>query len=225
MAEIKNGILIDKRVTQKIITNIERPGLDFKKIRAIIIHQTDSSNASGTMSWWEQSPHGAHLIVDRGTGTYLQTKNVGTKKKPAWKYTGKTITYSGSDGKIYQTAHLNKRCNHAGSLRDKKYPDNYDSIGIEFVSKYDEVKGLYPPPSVAQIQSGAWLVKTLLELITTIPSMEAVYAHGVIAFKTPDQTEGGTTLEEIKEELEPKEVILESISPEIIQQMFRYFAK
>ncbi len=57
MAEIKNGLLIDGRVTQKIITNIERPGLDFKKINSLIIHQTDSSNASGTMSWWEKSPY------------------------------------------------------------------------------------------------------------------------------------------------------------------------
>lgn len=222
MPEIKNGLLIDGRVTQNIIANIERPGLDFNKIRAIIIHQTDSSNASGTMTWWKTSPFGAHFIVDRGTGTFSVTKNVGTKKKPVYQYTGKTASYNGSDGKIYQTAHLNKRCNHAGKLRDIKYPDNYDSIGIEFVAKYDEVKMLYPPPSVGQIQSGAWLVKTLLELITTIPSMEAVYAHGVIAYKTPDKTEGGSTLEIIKEEAKPKEIKVESSCTEIMQLLFPY---
>lgn len=199
--------------------------MDFKKIRAIIIHQTDSSNASGTMSWWKESPFGAHLIVDRGVGIILQTKNVGTKSKPNYQYTKKTPSYNGNDGKIYQTAHLNKRCNHAGKLRDKNYPNNYDSIGIEFVSKYDEVKKLYPPPSVGQIQSGAWLVKTLVELITTIPSIEATYAHGVIAYKTSDMSEGGSTLDEIKDELKPKqekplEIKIESSCTEIIQMLY-----
>ena len=35
MAEIKNGLLINGQVTQKIISNIERPGLDFKKINSL----------------------------------------------------------------------------------------------------------------------------------------------------------------------------------------------
>lgn len=160
MAEIKNGLLIDGQVTQNIISNIERPGLEFKNIKAIIIHQTDSYNASGTMTWWKKSPFGAHFIVDKGVGTTAETKRISVKP-PKYEYTGKTISYDGSDGKIYQTAHLDKRCNHAGKLRDKKYPDNFNSIGIEFVSKYDEVKQSYPPPSVGQIQSGAWWLKRL----------------------------------------------------------------
>ena len=79
-----------------------------------------------------------------------------------------------------------------------------------------------------QIKSGAWLVKTLIELITTIPSIEAVYAHGVIAYKTPDMTEGGSTLDEIRQELQPKkenpqDIKLESSDcPEIIQLLFPY---
>lgn len=227
MAEIKNGILVDGQVTQKIVTNIERPGLEIKNIKAIIIHQTDSSNAAGTIDWWKKSPNGAHFIIDRGTGTYRQTRNVGTKDKPIYQYTGKIVSYSGTDGKMYQTAHLNKRCNHAGKLRDKKYPNNYNSIGIEFVGKYDEIANLYPPPSMGQIQSGAWLVKTLIKLITTISSFEAVYAHGVIAYKTSDMTEGGSTLEEIKEELSPKkkeaqEIKIESPCTEILQLLFPY---
>ena len=54
MAEIKNGLLIDGLVTQKIVSNIEHPGLDFKKIKAIIVHQTDSYNALGTIGYWEK---------------------------------------------------------------------------------------------------------------------------------------------------------------------------
>lgn len=228
MAVIKNGLLLDAKITQNIISNIERPGLDFTKINAIIIHQTDSYNASGTMNYWKTSKikAGAHFVIDRNGGSFSETtenpKNPGTGI-----FTGKTRSYTGTDGKIYQTAHLNKRCNHAGRLRDKKYPNNYNSIGIEFVGKYDWVKNTYPPPSIGQIQSGAWLVKTLIELISTIPSFEAVYAHGVIAYKTPDMTEGGTTLGEIKEELSPKkkelqEIKIESPCTEILQLLFPY---
>jgi len=220
MAEIKNGLLIDGRITQKIVPNIERPGLDFKKIEAIIIHQTDSYNAVNTIDYWGKSAlkAGAHFIIDRGSGTTRQTKEI-SRKPPTYEYTGKTKTYDGSDGKIYQTAHVDKRCNHAGKLRDKKYPNNYNSIGIEFVSKYDEVAMLYPLPSIGQIQSGAWLVKTLIQLITTIPSMAAVYAHGVIAFKTSDKSEGGSTLEKVSEELKPKEIKLEAPSCTEIQRL------
>lgn len=218
MPEIKNGLLIDGKITQKIIANIERPGLDFKKIKAIIIHQTDSYDASGTINWWKKSPYGAHFLIDRQGGSFPESIE-SPPMSGKGKHTGKTRSYTGIDGKIYQTAHLDKRCNHAGKLRDKKYPDNYNSVGIEFVGKYNWVDNTYPSPSVGQIQSGAWLVKALIQLITTIPSMEAVYAHGVIAFKTPDKTEGGSTLEKISEELKPKEIKVETPSCSEIQRL------
>lgn len=220
MPEIKNGLLIDGKVTQKIISNIERPGLDFKKIKAIIIHQTDSYNASGTMNWWKASPYGAHFLIDRKENDKFRETEEFPQGSGKGRYTDKIVSYDGIDGKIYQTAHLDKRCNHAGKLRDKKYPDNYNSIGVEFVGKYNWINYLYPQPTVGQIQSGAWLVKTLLQLIATIPSMEAVYAHGVIAFKTPDKSEGGSTLEKISEELKPKDIKVESSCTEIQRLLF-----
>ena len=222
MPEIKNGLLIDGQVTQNIISNIERPGLDFKKIKAIIIHQTDSYNASGTMTWWKKSPYGAHFLIDRKENEKFPETEEFPQGSGKGRYTGKTASYNGIDGKIYQTAHLDKRCNHAGKLRDKKYPDNYNSIGIEFVAKYNWVQNLYPPPTTGQIQSGAWLVKTLIQLITTIPSMEAVYAHGVIAFKTDDKTEGGSTLEKIKDEMKPKEIKVETSCTELQRLLFPF---
>lgn len=79
----------------------------------------------------------------------------------------------------------------------------------------------YPPPSTGQIQAGAWLIKTRLESFTTIPSLDAVFVHGVIALKTPDKTEGGTTLDQIREEMKPKEIKLEGFNcPDIIQKLF-----
>ncbi|MGI9035601.1 MAG: peptidoglycan recognition protein family protein [Pyrinomonadaceae bacterium] len=225
MTEIKGGLLIDGKVRQDVISNIEHGLLDLKKIKAIIIHQTDSYNASGTISGWKNSKGnarvGAHFLVDRGGDEFPESIE-DPPKSGKGKYTGKTRAYTGIEGKIYQTAHLNQICWHAGRLRDKKYPNNYNSIGIEFVGKYDYATQSYPLSSVGQLQSGAWLVKVLLELITTIPSMEAVYAHGVIAFKTPDMTEGGSTLEKIKEGVKPEEIKIESSCPEIIRQLFPY---
>lgn len=225
MAEIKNGLLIDGKVTQDTISNIEHGLLELKKIKAIIIHQTHTYTVKGTTDGYKSSKGkmrvGAHFLIDRGGGEFPESIE-DPPKSDRGRYTGKMRSYTGFDGKIYQTAHTNQICWHAGKLRDKKYPNNFNSIGIEFIARYDYAKQLYPPPSVGQLQSGAWLVKTLLELITTIPSMEAVYAHGVIAYKTADMSEGDSTLEQIKGELKPKEIKIESSSPGIIQQLFNY---
>lgn len=136
-------------------------------------------------------------MVDRGSGTYLENK----KYKP----------YPGIDGKIYQTAHVNQKCSHAGNLKSKLYPTNSHSIGIEIVGRFDETDG-YPTSSVAQVESAAWLVATLIELITSIASTDAkndnLHAHGNIS-SGKKLSEGVSSLEQIRKKLEEEKAAKE----------------
>ena len=198
MAEIKDGLLKDPTVTQKIFSKIEKGVMDLKKIKGIVIHQTNSQTANSTFNAYtdgRKNPktgvieyYGAHFLIDRGSGTYRENK----KDKP----------YTGIDGKIYQTARVTRICSHAGRLKDKSYPTNSHSIGIEIVARFDETDG-YPTSSVAQVESATWLVTTLIDLISSIGSSDKIYAHGDISYGKKE-SEGVSSLEQIKKEIEKK---------------------
>ena len=198
MAELKDGLLNDTAVTQSIISKLEHGAMDLKKITGIVIHQTDSTTAQSTINAWKagrKNPktgaiefYGAHFLIDRGSGTYTENN--------------KEKQYTGIDGKTYQTAHVNQKCFHVAHLKDKNYPTNPHSIGIELVSRFNETDG-YPTSSVAQVESATWLVTTLIDLISSIASIDKVYAHGAISTgKKP--SEGVLSLEQIKKEAEKK---------------------
>ena len=87
MAEIKNGLLIDGKVTQKIISNIERETIDLKNFKSIVVHQTYSPTAESTIQDWATrttKKFGAHFLIDTGVETVIKKKS-----------------YKGIDGKIY----------------------------------------------------------------------------------------------------------------------------
>lgn len=205
-AEIKNGVFLSSRVTQNFISNIEKPGaFDWKKVKAIILHQTWTESAKKTFEVWKTRPYGAHFVVDRSGDTYQEAKAL--KSQPSgpkdWKYTGKTLTYSGTDGKIYQTATLNKKCNHAVSKDTKLYQfSNSNSVGIEIVSMYDPIAQTYPTITSSQTQSVIWLVSTILELMPKV-SLDSIYAHGAVSAKDP--TEAVTALAAVKTTLKKDE--------------------
>lgn len=198
MAELKDGILKDSAVTEKIFPKNEKGVMDLKKVKGIVIHQTNSQTAESTFNAYtagRKNPktgaleyYGAHFLIDRGSGTYKENK----KDKP----------YTGIDGKIYQTAHVTQICSHAGHLKNKLYPTNSHSIGIELVARFDETDG-YPASSVAQIESATWLVSTLIDLISSIGSSDKVYAHGDISYGKKE-SEGVSSLEQIQKEIERK---------------------
>lgn len=200
MAEIKDGILSDKAVAQKIFPKNEKGAMDLKKVTGIVIHQTNSQTADSTFNAYtagRKNPKtgaieyfGAHFLIDRGSGTYKENK----KDKP----------YTGIDGKIYQTAHLTQKCAHAGNLKSKTYPTNSHSIGIEIVARFDETDG-YPASSNAQVESATWLVTTLVELISSIGSTDKIYAHGDISYGKKE-SEGVSSLEQIRKEIERREL-------------------
>ncbi len=101
MAELKDGLLVDSLVNQNIISVIERNVFDVKNIQAVVVHQTDNWSAEQTFNGWKSKDNihhvGAHFVIDRGD----------------------TTEYKGDDGKIYQTAHLTKTCNHVGFIQSR----------------------------------------------------------------------------------------------------------
>lgn len=102
MSEIKNGILVDRLVTVKTIANIEHQTIKLEDFEAIVLHQTETRSAEDTIQVWQTRRYGAHFLIDRG---------------------GDTI-HTGVDGKIYQTAKLNRRCWHVGHIQSKCLIEN-----------------------------------------------------------------------------------------------------
>lgn len=96
MSEIKDGLLIDSLITQNIIPNIEHGSFDIKKVQAVILHQTETVSAEKTIEVWKTRVYGTHFLVDRGGEIH-----------------------TGADGKIYQTAKLNRETWHVGNPQSR----------------------------------------------------------------------------------------------------------
>lgn len=192
---VVDGKLLDPRITQELRPKIEHTVL--KNIVGIIVHQTHSYKAIDTLDGYKTQSTGAHFLIDRGDG-------------------GK---YTGDDGKIYQTARINKVCFHVGKLKSKcaaqqtcqvnvkgvsainlaelkksypeRFPSNSNSIGIELVARGEGKKDeeIYPDPSNAQILSTIWLIEQLVEIIPNI-GLADIYAHPEVSYKRPTEGAG-----------------------------------
>ncbi len=78
MTKVKDGKLVDKTVDVKTYASIEHGNIN--KITSIVLHRTDSSNASSTIQAYANGKKsGAHFLIDKA-------------------------------GKIYQTADMRKIC-------------------------------------------------------------------------------------------------------------------
>lgn len=73
-----------------------------------------------------------------------------------------------------------------------RFPHNYDSLGIEIVSVLSKEKEIYEIPNKKQLESLYWLLD---ELVTTYSlSVKDIYAHGKIAHKDKNKSEGVSSL-------------------------------
>ena len=62
MAELKDGILKDAAVAQKIFSKIEKGAIDVGKITGIVIHQTNSQSAESTFNAYTAGRKNPHSI-------------------------------------------------------------------------------------------------------------------------------------------------------------------
>jgi N-acetyl-anhydromuramyl-L-alanine amidase AmpD len=204
MANVENGKLIDPRVELKIYSGIEHGALS--QVSAIVLHRTDSSNATSTLSAYAGGKQtGAHFLVD----------------KP---------------GHIYQTARLDRSCWHVGILLSRcqvehgcdpqelktitalmhekgvgfgtraknlsrhelekkyplRYPSNKDSLGIEVVGMFLPAGKAFEKPTPEQLESVKYLADILVRQFD-LNLLSDVYAHGAIARK--EVSEGAQLLQ------------------------------
>jgi N-acetyl-anhydromuramyl-L-alanine amidase AmpD len=73
---IKDGKLINGRVSVKIFSNLEQGEL--QTVHAIVLHQTGGRDAQSTLDGYKSSSIGAHFLIDRD-GAIYQTARITQK--------------------------------------------------------------------------------------------------------------------------------------------------
>ena len=174
-------------------------------INAIVLHRTDSTTASSVLSAWQSKKEGAHFLISEN-GTIYQTASL---IKQCW-HVGKiyskcrtTSSCSEEDAKAIEEILKRKNTNWGNKFRlitkrelDKSFPDrfphNHDSLGIEIVGVMTKQSEIYELPSKVQRDSLFWLLD---EVIATYSlTVKNVYAHGQIAHKDKNKSEGTASL-------------------------------
>ncbi|MDD3482819.1 peptidoglycan recognition family protein [Azovibrio restrictus] len=198
MLEIdKMGKVLHPMVKDSISSHIEQGAMPV--VKGIIVHQTDSSTASGTLSSYANpNANGAHFLIDKD-GTIYQTASVFKKTYHVGRLRSRCLaemTCEPAELKIAQkwdVAGTHKR--EMKKAVPERYPSNSDSIGIELVGKAYPVADKKAPPvfeAATPEQNSAlkWLVRELRETLS-VPLTE-VYRHPVVSYKTPSEAESAS---------------------------------
>lgn len=199
MSNVKNGVLIDDKVKQKIFPKIEKGKLI--TINAVLIHQTSSATAEQTFNAYEKGGHGAHFLIDK-KGAIYQTANLTKKTYHVGKIKSKCYELdkcskeelkavteilfekSTSYSKRVKNLHSHEKAKEYPS----RYPTNEDSIGIEIVGAYNSSKKEYETVSEAQNASLKWLLGEIYSHCTVTKA--DVYRHPDVSYK--QSSEGKT---------------------------------
>ncbi len=204
MTTLKNGLLLDSKVIDKVFGALHRGPL--KDIHAIVVHQTDSSTAQQTFNKYAGTrPTGAHFLIDK-QGQIFQTALLTQKCAHIGKILSKCYEMKGCTKAEYNTAHsiyhqkglkFSVRVNNLYQHEKVKsypnrYPLNEDAIGIEIVGRAKKIAGqnhkIYEPVNVIQNASLKWLINTLYSFLNLTD--DDVYRHPEISRK--NQTEAST---------------------------------
>ena len=201
MATLKNGILIDPQVHQRIYPGLEKGHLP--RVHALVIHQTGAPTAQHTFNSYQNSGHGAHFLIDK-SGTIYQTAHLNRKAHHVGKIKSKcyeTRICSKIQLQAAATILFQKGVSYSAitkNLHDaekiKTYPDRYplneDSIGIEIVGNYNTQARAYESVSAVQNQSLQWLLGELFGLFKIAKA--DVYRHPEVSYKTATEASTAT---------------------------------
>jgi len=206
MATVNEGKLIDPEVEVKLYASIEHGALD--KVAAIVLHRTDSSNATSTFAAYAGGKQtGAHFLIDK-VGKIYQTARV---DQVCW-HVGilqarcqvehdcdpqelKTIaSLMHQKGVGFGTRARNLSRHELGKTYPQRYPSNHDSLGVEVVGMFQPAVKAFDTPTPAQLKSLKYLVDILVKQFN-LNLLSDVYAHGAIARK--EVTEGARLLQSL----------------------------
>ncbi|MFC4878390.1 N-acetylmuramoyl-L-alanine amidase [Microbulbifer halophilus] len=76
MPTLKNGLLIDPKVHQRVFPGLEKGPLN--SVNALVIHQTGAPTAQHTFNSYQKSSYGAHFLIDK-SGKVYQTASLEKK--------------------------------------------------------------------------------------------------------------------------------------------------
>ncbi len=190
-----DGMLKDERVINDRYSKIEHDVRTLDSIKAIVVHQTDSSTAESSLNSYKSSSVGAHFLISK-EGQIYQTasllnvcyhvgKNI---KSKCHDVLGKDCDDKDIKGALKMKGwHTQiKKINEIE--RNKDYPDRYpinaDSIGIELVGMHvNDTK--YEEPTEPQQESLKWLVGELIDILSIDKSN--VYRHPDVSYKNPGE--------------------------------------
>ncbi len=193
MISINNGIIVSPRVLVKLQPGIEHGTL--KAIRAIIVHQTDSSTAAQTLNSYGVGGNGAHLLIDKD-GTIYQTALL---TKICW-HIGKIMAKCyeqhscvGQEAAFYSKLHKlpfsqtvvpSYKHEVATKQYPARFPTNEEAIGIEIVGKKLGLKDNSPFELVTkeQQQSLDFIIGELL--IALKLTRTDIYRHPQVSHKS-----------------------------------------
>lgn len=189
----KEGIIDSERVKVKRFTGLERTPMP--KVNGIVVHQTNTKDTSSTFnSYLSKGANGAHFLIDKD-GTIYQTASVYKRTNHVGRLQSRCLATKKCTPAEF--AFVNglekKRAVKPLSLHEHKkpfpdrYPTNSDSIGIEIVGMFDDVKKVYEQVNPSQNDSLAWLVRELAETLGV--SMQEIYRHPAVARKMESEAE------------------------------------
>ena len=192
MTTLKNGILQDPKIKQRIFSGIEK-GL-LAKVNSLVIHQTGAPTAQHTFNSYQAGGHGAHFLIDKlgviyqTAGLDKETHHVGKIKSKCYEtkactkaqlQTATKILFQ--KGKKYSKRVKDLHDSEKAKPFSDRYPLNTDSIGIEIVGNYDIKSKTYEGVSPLQNQSLQWIIA---ELFTAFKITKAdVYRHPEVSYK------------------------------------------
>lgn len=198
-----NGWVENKKIKKEQRTAIEHSPI--ASINAIVLHRTGSQTASSVLNAWKTKKEGAHFLISEN-GEIYQTASL---KKQCW-HVGKlyskcrtTTSCSKEDAENLEKILSKKNISWGKKFRlvtrseltksyPNRFPHNHDSLGIEIVGVLSTDKEIYEIPNKDQLESLYWLLD---ELVTTYSlSVKDIYAHGKIAHKDKNKSEGESSL-------------------------------
>jgi len=204
MTKVKEGSIIDNQVEVKTYPSIEHGNLI--NINSIVLHRTDSSNATSTLNAYAKGKKaGAHFLIDK-SGKIYQTAGM---QKICW-HVGimkprceiekncdpaelKTITaLIHEKGLSFGRRARNLSRHEANKAYPLRYPTNKDSLGIEVVGRFNPAKKSFEKPTAQQLKSVKWLVDVLVQQFK-LNLRNDVFSHGAIARK--EVSEGAQLLQ------------------------------
>lgn len=160
-----DGFVKSEYVTKNQVTALERGNIE-EPIKGIVLHRTASSSTESTINAFKNGRGGVNY------GTHFIV---------------------GKDGKITQTASLNKYTLHVGKTRNENHPNNKNSIGIEVVGRYNKQSKKWDDVTPKQKVAVAALVNALM--YNYCLNIHDLYNHEDISYKT--KGEGGTVYDAI----------------------------